>query len=119
MHEGDLSDSSSFERFVDETQPDEIYNLAAMSHVRVSFEIPEYTGNVDGIGVLRLLEAMRKNCPHSRFYQASTSELYGKVQQIPQSEINTFLSPLALCSRQTLRLLGCRQLPRSLQSLRL
>ncbi len=98
LHEGDLSDSSSLERFVDETQPDEIYNLAAMSHVRVSFEIPEYTGNVDGIGVLRLLEAMRKNCPHSRFYQASTSELYGKVQQIPQSETTPFYprSPYAV-----------------------
>jgi GDPmannose 4,6-dehydratase len=98
LHEGDLSDSSSLERLVDEIQPEEIYNLAAMSHVRVSFEIPEYTGNVDGIGVLRLLDAMRKNCPHSRFYQASTSELYGKVQQIPQSETTPFYprSPYAV-----------------------
>ncbi len=90
LHEGDLSDSSSLERLVDTIQPNEIYNLAAMSHVRVSFDIPEYTANVDGIGVLRLLEAVRKNSPHSRFYQASTSELYGKVQQTPQSETTPF-----------------------------
>ncbi len=90
LHEGDLADSSSLERLVDEIQPEEIYNLAAMSHVRVSFEIPEYTANVDGIGVLRLLDAMRKNCPQARFYQASTSELYGKVQQIPQCETTPF-----------------------------
>lgn len=90
LHEGDLSDSSSLERLVDLIQPDEIYNLAAMSHVRVSFDVPEYTANVDGIGVLRLLEAVRKNSPHTRFYQASTSELYGKAQQIPQSEATPF-----------------------------
>ena len=90
LHEGDLSDSSSLERLVDSIQPDEIYNLAAMSHVRVSFDVPEYTANVDGIGVLRLLEAVRKNSPQTRFYQASTSELYGKVQQIPQSEKTPF-----------------------------
>ena len=98
LHEGDLSDSSSIERLVDTIQPDEIYNLGAMSHVKVSFEVPEYTANVDGVGVLRLLEAMRKNCPHSRFYQASTSELYGKVQQVPQSETTPFYprSPYAV-----------------------
>lgn len=98
LHEGDLSDSSSLERLVDSIQPDEIYNLAAMSHVKVSFEVPEYTANVDGIGVLRLLEAVRKNCPCARFYQASTSELYGKVQQVPQSEITPFYprSPYAV-----------------------
>lgn len=90
LHEGDLSDSSSLERLVDTLQPDEIYNLAAMSHVRVSFDIPEYTANIGGIGVLRLLEAVRKNSPHTRFYQASTSELYGKVQQVPQSETTSF-----------------------------
>ena len=90
LHEGDLSDSSSLERLVDQIQPDEIYNLAAMSHVKVSFEVPEYTANVDGVAVLRLLEAVRKNCPTARFYQASTSELYGKVQQVPQSELTPF-----------------------------
>ena len=90
LHEGDLSDSMPLERLIHNIQPDEVYNLAAMSHVRVSFEIPEYTANVDGVGVLRILEAVRKNCPTARFYQASTSELFGKVQHIPQSEITPF-----------------------------
>jgi GDPmannose 4,6-dehydratase len=90
LHEGDLSDSLSLERLIYTIQPDEVYNLAAMSHVKVSFEIPEYTADMDGTGVLRILEAVRKNCPHARFYQASTSELFGKVQQIPQSEITPF-----------------------------
>lgn len=90
LHEGDLSDSSSIKRIVDIVQPDEIYNLAAMSHVKVSFDIPEYTADIDGIGVLRFLEAIRTNCPKARFYQASTSELYGKVREIPQSEITPF-----------------------------
>ncbi len=90
LHEGDLADSSSLDRLVDLLQPDEIYNLAAMSHVRVSFDIPEYTANIAGVGVLRLLESVRKNSPHTRLYQASTSELYGKAQQIPQSETTPF-----------------------------
>ena len=90
LHEGDLSDTPSLDRLVKEVQPDEVYNLAAMSHVKVSFEIPEYTSDVDGLGVMRLLEAIRKNCPAARFYQASTSELFGKVQQIPQSETTPF-----------------------------
>ncbi|WP_428698840.1 GDP-mannose 4,6-dehydratase [Stappia sp.] len=92
LHYGDLTDSSSLIRLVAEIRPDEIYNLAAQSHVMVSFETPEYTANADGIGVLRLLEAMRilgmeKTC---RFYQASTSELYGKVRETPQSETTPF-----------------------------
>lgn len=90
LHEGDLSDSSSIKRIVDLVQPDEIYNLAAMSHVKVSFDIPEYTADIDGLGVLRFLEAMRAHCPKARFYQASTSELYGKVREIPQSETTPF-----------------------------
>jgi GDPmannose 4,6-dehydratase len=90
LHEGDLSDSSSLERVVDQIEPDEIYNLAAMSHVRVSFDVPEYTADISGLGVVRLLEAVRKNSPHTRFYQASTSELFGKVQQVPQSETTPF-----------------------------
>src|SRR6202012_4050048 len=82
MHYGDLTDSTNLIRLVQETQPDEIYNLAAQSHVQVSFETPEYTSNADGTGVLRLLEAIRilKLEDKVRFYQASTSELYGKVQ---------------------------------------
>ncbi len=90
LHEGDLSDSSSIKRVVDLVQPDEIYNLAAMSHVKVSFDVPEYTGDIDGLGPLRFLEAIRSNCPNARFYQASTSELYGKVMEIPQSETTPF-----------------------------
>ena len=90
LHEGDLSDASSLERVVDQLEPDEIYNLAAMSHVRVSFDVPEYTADIDALGVVRLLEAVRKSSPHTRFYQASTSELYGKVQQVPQSETTPF-----------------------------
>ena len=88
LHYGDLTDSTNLIRIVQETQPDEIYNLGAQSHVMVSFETPEYTVNSDAVGTLRLLEALRilgleKSC---RFYQASTSELYGKVQETPQSE---------------------------------
>ena len=92
LHYGDLTDSTNLIRLVKETQPDEIYNLAAQSHVAVSFETPEYTANSDGIGTLRLLEAIRilgieKTC---RFYQASTSELYGLVQEVPQRETTPF-----------------------------
>src|SRR6201989_3374633 len=92
LHYGDLTDSTNLTRLVQETQPDEIYNLAAQSHVQVSFETAEYTANADGIGVLRLLEAIRilKMEERVRFYQASTSELYGKVQEIPQSETTPF-----------------------------
>ena len=86
LHYGDLSDSSNLTRLVSEIQPDEIYNLGAMSHVAVSFESPEYTADVDGMGTLRLLEAIRflKLEKKTRFYQASTSELYGLVQETPQ-----------------------------------
>jgi GDPmannose 4,6-dehydratase len=92
MHYGDLTDATNLIRLVQETQPDEIYNLAAQSHVQVSFETPEYTANADGLGTLRLLEALRilKMERRVRFYQASTSELYGKVQQVPQSETTPF-----------------------------
>jgi GDPmannose 4,6-dehydratase len=92
LHYGDMTDSTNLIRIVQETKPTEIYNLAAQSHVQVSFETPEYTANADGIGTLRLLEAMRilgmeKTC---RFYQASTSELYGLVQEVPQRETTPF-----------------------------
>jgi len=92
LHYGDLTDSTNLIRLVQETQPDEIYNLAAQSHVQVSFETAEYTANADGIGVLRLLEAIRilKMEEKVRFYQASTSELYGKVQETPQRETTPF-----------------------------
>src|SRR5215217_962681 len=92
LHYGDLTDSSNLLRIIQQTQPDEIYNLAAQSHVQVSFETPEYTANADGIGVLRILEAIRilglQN--KTRFYQASTSEMYGLVQEIPQTEKTPF-----------------------------
>jgi len=92
MHYGDLTDSTNIIRLVQETQPDEIYNLAAQSHVQVSFETPEYTANSDAVGVLRFLEALRiLRLENSvRFYQASTSELYGKVQETPQTERTPF-----------------------------
>ncbi len=92
LHYGDLTDATNLIRVVQEVQPDEIYNLAAQSHVQVSFETPEYTANVDGLGCLRLLEAIRilKLEEKTRFYQASTSELYGLVQEVPQSEKTPF-----------------------------
>jgi GDPmannose 4,6-dehydratase len=100
LHYGDLSDTSNLIRIVQETQPDEIYNLGAQSHVAVSFESPEYTADVDGIGALRLLEAIRILGleKKTRFYQASTSELYGLVQEIPQKETTPFYprSPYAV-----------------------
>ena len=100
LHYGDLTDSSSLIRIIQETQPDEIYNLAAMSHVHVSFETPEYTANADGIGTLRILEALRicGLTTKTRVYQASTSELYGLVQAVPQSETTPFYprSPYAV-----------------------
>src|SRR5580692_11632806 len=92
LHYGDLTDATNLIRIVQETQPDEIYNLAAQSHVQVSFETAEYTANSDAIGTLRLLEAIRLLglTEKTRFYQASTSELYGKVQEVPQSETTPF-----------------------------
>ena len=100
FHHGDMTDSSSLFHIIQKTQPDEIYNLAAQSHVAVSFEEPEYTANADGTGVLRILEAIRSLGLESktRFYQASTSELFGKVQEIPQTETTPFYprSPYAV-----------------------
>ena len=92
MHYGDLTDATNLIRLIQETQPDEIYNLAAQSHVQVSFETPEYTANADALGTLRLLEAIRilKLKDKVRFYQASTSELYGKAQAVPQNETTPF-----------------------------
>jgi GDPmannose 4,6-dehydratase len=100
MHYGDMTDSTNLIRIVQETQPDEIYNLAAMSHVKVSFDTPEYTANADGIGTLRLMEAIRilGMEKKTRIYQASTSELYGLVQEVPQRETTPFYprSPYAV-----------------------
>ncbi len=100
LHYGDLTDSSNLTRIIAEVQPDEVYNLGAQSHIAVSFESPEYTADVDGMGTLRLLEAIRFLGleKKSRFYQASTSELYGLVQEIPQRETTPFYprSPYAV-----------------------
>ena len=100
LHHGDLTDSMNITRLIQEIQPDEIYNLGAMSHVRVSFDTPEYVANVDGIGTLRLLEAVRLLglTDKTRIYQASTSELYGLVQEVPQKETTPFYprSPYAV-----------------------
>ncbi len=100
LHYGDMTDSTNMIRLIQEIQPDEIYNLAAMSHVHVSFEIPEYTANADGLGTLRILDAVRLLGleKKTRIYQASTSELYGKVQEVPQSETTPFYprSPYAV-----------------------
>ena len=100
LHYGDMTDSTNLIRLIQEIQPNEIYNLAAMSHVHVSFEMPEYTGNADGLGTLRLLEAIRLLGMEkkTRIYQASTSELYGKVQEVPQTETTPFYprSPYAV-----------------------
>ena len=103
LHDGDLSDSSSIIRILRLVQPEEVYNLAAQSHVQVSFDVPEYSGDVDALGVLRLLEGVRilgmeKTC---RFYQASTSELYGKVEEVPQKETTPFhpYSPYAIAKQ--------------------
>ena len=92
LHHGDLTDATNLIRIIQEVQPNEIYNLGAQSHVKVSFEVPEYTANSDAVGTLRLLEAVRilKLEKKVKFYQASTSELYGKFQEIPQSENTHF-----------------------------
>lgn len=90
LHYGDITDSSNINHLLGLIKPDEIYNLSAQSHVMVSFEVPEYTAQVDALGTLRILDAMRLHCPKAKFYQASTSELYGRVQEIPQSETTPF-----------------------------
>ncbi len=100
LHDGDLSDSSSLIRIINIVQPDEIYNLAAQSHVQVSFDVPEYSGDVDALGVLRILEACRilGLTKKTKVYQASTSELYGKVEEVPQRETTPFHPIHPVCS---------------------
>jgi GDPmannose 4,6-dehydratase len=101
LHYGDLTDSSNLNRLVEKIEPTEIYNLAAQSHVKVSFEVPEYTAEADALGVLRLLDAIRETECGARFYQASTSELYGKVMEVPQTETTPFYprSPYAVAKQ--------------------
>src|SRR5579883_1181059 len=116
---GDLNDSCGLHRIIDRVQPDEIYNLGAMSDVKLSFDIPEYTANIDAIGTLKLLEIIRNSYPEIKFYQASSSELFGKVQEIPQKETTPFYprSPYAVAKlyahwavvnyREAFNLFGC------------
>ncbi|MBN2683852.1 MAG: GDP-mannose 4,6-dehydratase [Pontiellaceae bacterium] len=101
LHYGDLTDSSNLNRLIEKVEPCEIYNLGAQSHVQVSFEVPEYTAEVDATGTLRLLDAIRETGVPARFYQASTSELYGKVQEVPQTETTPFYprSPYAVAKQ--------------------
>ncbi len=101
LHYGDLTDSSNLNRIIEKVEPSEIYNLAAQSHVQVSFEVPEYTAEADAIGTLRLLDAIRETGVPARFYQASTSELYGKVMEVPQTETTPFYprSPYAVAKQ--------------------
>jgi len=120
LHYGDLTDSTNMIRLVQEVNPDEIYNLAAQSHVQVSFETPEYTANADAMGALRILEAIRVLGleKKTRFYQASTSEMFGKVQEIPQTE-NTPFYPRSPYGVAKLRSLDHEKLPRSVRIFRL
>ncbi|MEX1117521.1 MAG: GDP-mannose 4,6-dehydratase, partial [Terrimicrobiaceae bacterium] len=90
LHYGDLADSVNLVKLIYDLKPDEIYHLGAQSHVRVSFDIPEYTADVTGVGTIRILEAVRESGVQSRFYQASSSEMYGKVQDVPQKETTPF-----------------------------
>jgi GDPmannose 4,6-dehydratase len=101
LHYGDLTDSSNLNRLIEKIQPSEIYNLGAQSHVQVSFEVPEYSADVDALGTLRLLDGIRETGVKSRFYQASTSELYGMVQEVPQTETTPFYprSPYAVAKQ--------------------
>ena len=121
LHYGDLTDATSLIRIVQKVQPDEIYNLAAQSHVAVSFEEPEYTANADALGTLRCSKrsAFLGLETKTRFYQASTSELYGLVQETPQTRDHALLSALALWRGQAVRLLDHGQLPRGLRHVRL
>ena len=98
LHHGDITDATSIRRILDISEPDEIYNLAAQSHVKVSFELPDYTAQVDALGTLRFLDAIRDDNLQTKFYQASTSELYGKVHEVPQTEQTPFYprSPYAV-----------------------
>ena len=121
LHYGDMTDATNLIRLMQETQPTEIYNLAAQSHVQVSFETPEYTANADALGTLRLLEAIRilKLEQRVRFYQASTSELYGNASERPQNETTPFCAAQPLCRGQALCLLDHGELPRGLRHPRL
>jgi GDPmannose 4,6-dehydratase len=99
---GDLNDASSLNKIIRTVQPDEIYNLGAQSHVRVSFDIPEYTAEITGLGTVRLLEAIRESGLRPKFYQASSSEMYGKVQEVPQRETTPFIPVVPTARRRSM-----------------
>lgn len=117
LHYGDMTDSSSLIRIIQQVQPDEIYNLAAQSHVKVSFDVPEYTAEADAIGTLRMLEAVRILGleKKTRIYQASTSELFGKVQEVPQKETTPFYPRSPYGGSQTIWFLDYQKLSRKLR----
>ena len=117
LHYGDMTDSSSLIRIIQQVQPDEIYNLAAQSHVKVSFDVPEYTAEADAVGTLRMLEAVRilGMEKKTRIYQASTSELFGKVQEVPQKETTPFYPTQSVRCGQAVRILDYEELPRELR----
>ena len=116
LHWGDMTDSSSLIRIIQSVQPDEIYNLAAQSHVKVSFDVPEYTAEADAVGTLRMLEAVRILGleKKTKIYQASTSELFGLVQEVPQKETTPFYPPFSIRSSQAIWFLDNQKLPRKL-----
>ena len=113
LHYGDLADASALARLLGKIEPNEIYNLAAQSHVRVSFDCPEYTADITGTGAIRLLEAIRETGLKPRYYQASSSEMFGMVREVPQTETNAVLPAQSLRLRQSVCLLAHRQLPES------
>ena len=117
--DGDLTDLSSLIRIIVDVQPLEIYNLAAQSFVKSSWQQPLLTANVTGLGCVNVLEAIRIACPAAKFYQASSSEMFGMVQEPRQSETTPFYPPIALCGRQALRSLDDRELPREFRTARL
>ena len=118
LHYGDLSDSVNLVKLLYDLKPDEIYHLAAQSHVRVSFDIPEYTSDVTGVGTIRILEAIREVGLRSRFYQASSSEMFGKAQQSTANREDTVLAAQPIWCGEDVRLLGDGKLPRELWALR-
>jgi GDPmannose 4,6-dehydratase len=120
LHYGDLGDSASLQRILYDIQPGEVYNLAAQSHVRISFDMPEFTTDITGTGTARLLEAIRTVglTKKVRFYQASSSEMYGKVQAVPADGDNPLLAAVAVCLRQGVFALPDRQFPRILRHAR-
>ena len=118
LHYGDLTDSVNLVKLLYELKPDEIYHLGAQSHVRVSFDIPEYTSDVTGVGTIRILEAMRETGIRSRFYQASSSEMFGKVQEVPQTETTPFWPRSPVRCGEGFCVLGDDKLPRELRPVR-